>query len=65
MHGPLSNVFDRMNLWTPHATVEFTLRIAFVLTLSYVFYLAFEKTSHHLARSITQKKINTTSPRLQ
>lgn len=62
MHGPLSNVFDRMNLWTPHATVEWTLRIAFVLTLSYMFYLAFEKTSHHLARSITQKKTNTTSP---
>jgi len=56
MHGPLANVFNRMKLKTPHVTIEWTLRLMFVLIFSYLFYLAFEKTSHHLARSITKKK---------
>jgi peptidoglycan/LPS O-acetylase OafA/YrhL len=56
MHGPLANVFNRMQLKTPHVIIEWTLRLMFVLIFSYLFYLAFEKTSHHLARSITKKK---------
>ena len=59
MHGPLSTVYNRISGFDDHEVLSpahWILRLLFVFAGSYLFYLAFEKTSHQFARRITKRR---------
>jgi peptidoglycan/LPS O-acetylase OafA/YrhL len=50
IHVPAMRLYEKLNVVGINATVDWAMRVAFILVLSYLFYLAIEKPGHQLAR---------------